>query len=127
MQSQKSRKIAPKEGNTHELICKYRYIPTCMYEHTCIHLYERLCMHTYILREGRRNSRRRRREGGGSFISQSSRTVESGRLWQPGSQAAFESPGSELGTAVVEKLMLEIQSLLLGCGSKAGHRGLVAH
>lgn len=63
----------------------YMYIPTCMYEYTCIHLLERLCMHTYILREGRRNSRRGKREGRGSFISQCSRTVESGRLWQPGS------------------------------------------
>lgn len=90
------------------------YIPTCMYEYTCIHLYERLCMHTYILREGRRNSRRGKREGRGSFISQLNRGG-------CGSQAAFESLGPELGTAVVEKLMLEIQSLLLGCGSKAGH------
>lgn len=49
------------------------------------------------------------------FLEQLNGEVVAGRQ-------AFENPGSELGIAIVEKFMLQIQSLLLRHGSKAGHR-----
>lgn len=89
-----------------------------MYEHTCIYFYELLCStHTYSERGGGTSGG----EGGREEVHLSASALEQLNGGGGGSQAAFESPGSARGTAIVEKLMLEIQSLLLGCGSKAGH------
>lgn len=98
-------------------ICTCTYPHVCMNTHvfTCMNVY--VCTHTYSETGGGTAGGERGREE----VHLSASALEQLNRGGCGSQAAFESPGSELGTAVVEKLMLEIQSLLLGCGSKAGH------
>jgi hypothetical protein len=62
----------------------------------------------------------RRKEGKrGSFFSQGSLEWLNGEV--VAGRQAFENPGLELGTAIVEKFLLRIQSLQLRHGSKAGH------
>lgn len=101
----------------------YMNIPTCMYEHPCIHLYERLCMHTYILREEREEQKEG--EGGRKEVQLSASAPEQLNRGGGGSQAASE-PGSERGTAVVEKLILEIHCCW-GVAARQGTGGLAAH
>lgn len=84
-------------------------------------------MYAHIHTQRGEEEQQEAKEGGREEVHLSASALEQLNRGGCGSQAVFESPGSELGTAIVEKLMLEIQSLLLGCGSKAEHRGLAAH